>query len=159
MELPNTVEGCHVVINQLLLIIEHQQKQIDELKSRVVELEARLNQNSRNSSRPPSSDGLKRKVGIPKEPKVKGGQRDHQGKNLSKVDNPDHTVRLVTPLCSCGLVLDPKDGIILKTHQVFDLPQPKLEVTEYQVIQQVCSCGCIHQGQVPQGLEPRSSDS
>jgi transposase len=152
LELPNTVEGCHVVIHQLLLIIEHQQKQIDELKSRVAELEARLAQNSRNSSRPPSSDGLKRKAGIPKEPKEKGGQRDHQGKNLGKVDTPDHTVRLVTPRCSCGLILDPQSGVVIKTHQVFDLPQPKLEVTEYQVIQQVCSCGCIHQGQVPQGI-------
>jgi transposase len=63
------------VINQLLLIIEHQQKQIDEQKSRVAQLEARLNQNSRNSSRPPSTDGPKRKTGIPKEPKENGGQR------------------------------------------------------------------------------------
>ncbi len=112
------------MINQLLLIIEHQQKQIDELKSRVAELEARLNQNSRNSSRPPSSDGPKRKAGIPKEPKEKGGQRGHEGKNLEKVDNPDHTIRLVTPRCSCGLVLDPQSGLVVQTHQVFDLPQP-----------------------------------
>lgn len=140
------------MINQLLLIIEHHQKQIDEQKSSIAGLEARLNQNSRNSSRPPSSDGPKRKVGIPKEPKIKGGQRDHQGKNLGKVDAVDHTVRLVTPICSCGLVLDPKNGVVIKTHQVFDLPQPKLEVTEYQVIEQICSCGCIHQGQAPQWI-------
>lgn len=80
MELPNTVEGCHIVINQLLLIIEHQEKQIDELKSRFAELESHLNQNSRNSSRPLYSDGAKRKVGIPKEPKVKGGQMEQSHK-------------------------------------------------------------------------------
>jgi transposase len=61
-------------------------------------------------------------------------------------------VRLVTDRCSCGLVLDAQSGVVIKTHQVFDLPQPKLEVTEYQVIQQVCSCGCIHQGQLPYGI-------
>jgi transposase len=152
LELPKTVEGCHVVINQLLLIIEHQQKQIDELKSSVAELEARLNQNSRNSSRPPSSDGPKRKPGIPKEPKEKGGQHGHKGKNLERVDNPDQIIRLVTPQCTCGLALDPQSGVVVQTHQVFDLPQPRLEVTEYQVIQQVCTCGCTHQGQVPPGI-------
>jgi len=152
LELPTTVESCHVLINNLLSIIEHQQKQIDELKSRVADLEARLDQNSRNSSRPPSSDGLKRKPGIPKEPKGHGGQRDHKGNTLRKIERPDHEIRLTTPVCTCGLALDPHCGIVIKTCQVFDLPQPKLEVTEYQVIQQTCSCGCIHRGQLPLGI-------
>ena len=152
MELPNTVESCHVLINNLLSIIEHQQKQIDELKSRVADLEARLDQNSRNSSRPPSSDGFKRKPGIPKEAKGHGGQPDHKGNTLRKVEHPDHEIRLTTPVCTCGQSLDPESGIVVKTCQVFDLPQPKLEVTEYQVIQQTCSCGCIHRGQLPLGI-------
>ena len=152
MELPTTVESCHVLIRNLLAIIEHQQKQIDEFKSRVVDLEVRLNQNSRNSSRPPSSDGLKRKPGIPKEPKGQGGQRGHKGKTLRKIDAPDYTVQLTTPVCSCGLPLDPGSGSVVQTCQVFDLPQPKLEVTEYQVVEQVCTCGCVHRGQLPVGV-------
>ena len=152
MELPTTVESCHVLIRNLLAIIEHQQKQIDELKSRVVDLEARLNQNSRNSSRPPSSDGPKRKAGIPKEPKGQGGQRDHKGKTLRKIDVPDYKVRLTTTVCSCGLPLAPESGAVVQTCQVFDLPQPKLEVTEYQVVEQVCTCGCVHRGQLPPGV-------
>ena len=82
LELPTTIESCHVLIKQLLSIIEHQQKQIDVLTSRVAELEARLNQNSSNSNLLPSSDGPKRKVttGIPKAPKVQGGQIGHKGK-------------------------------------------------------------------------------
>jgi transposase len=36
------------------------QAQIDALTARVAELEARLNKDSHNSSRPPSSDGLRR---------------------------------------------------------------------------------------------------
>ncbi len=134
------------------MIIEHQQKQIDELKSRVADLEARLNQNSRNSSRPPSSDGPKRKPGIPKEAKVQGGQKGHQGKTLGKVEQADHIVRLTTPVCGCGLSLDPESGEVEQTCQVFDLPQPKLEVTEYQRIRQRCACGCEHLGVFPAGL-------
>ncbi|MFZ4783632.1 MAG: IS66 family transposase [Armatimonadaceae bacterium] len=152
MELPNTVESCHVLINNLLSIIEHQQKQIDELQSRFADLEARLDQNSRNSSRPPSSDGFKRKPGIPKEPKGQGGQRDHKGNTLRKIDDVDHRVRLTTPVCTCGLPLDPESGVVVQTCQVFDLPQPKLEVTEYQVMQQICPCGRIHCGKLPPGI-------
>jgi transposase len=152
LELPTTIEDCHVLIKNLLTIIEHQQKQIDELRSKVADLEARLNQNSRNSSRPPSSDGLKRKPGIPKEPKDRGGQRGHKGKTLLKVEQPDQTFRLTTAECSCGLPLDPASGEVEQTYQVFDLPQPKLEVTEYQRIRQSCVCGREHLGAVPAWL-------
>ena len=40
----------------------------------------------------------------------------------------------------------------MQTCQVFDLPQPKLEVTEYQVVEQVCTCGCAHRGPLPAGV-------
>lgn len=152
MELPTTVNSCHVLINNLLAIIEHQQKQIDELKSRVADLEARLNQNSSNSSRPPSSDGLNRKAGIPKDPKGHGGQKGHKGNTLRKVEHPDHIVRLVTAVCGCGLPLAADSGQVEQTYQVFNLPQPKLEVTEYQRIRQRCVCGSEHLGVLPLGV-------
>jgi transposase len=149
LELPTTIEGCHVVLNNLLTIIEHQQKQIDDFRSRVAELEARLNQNSSNSSRPPSSDVFKRKPGIPKEAKGQGGQRGHKGNTLRKVEQADHTIRLTTAVCDCGLSLDTESGEIEQTYQIFDLPQPKLEVTEYQRIRQRCACGREHLGVLP----------
>jgi hypothetical protein len=127
------IESCHVLIRHLLTIIEHQQKRIDEFTSRVAELEARLKQNSGNSSRPPSSDGFQRKPGLPKEPKRRGGQKGHKGHTLRKVEHPDHIVRLTTPVCECGLPLDAHSREVEQTYQVFDLPQPKLEVTEYQI--------------------------
>jgi transposase len=150
--LPNTVEECHVVINNLLAIIAHQQKQTDVLRSRVSELEARLNQNSGNSSRPPSSDGPKRRPGVPKAPKDRGGQKGHSGRNLEQVDNPDKVVRLTTDVCSCGRALDADSGEVEQTYQLFDLPQPRLEVTEYQRIRQHCPCGCTHLGKLPAGI-------
>jgi transposase len=153
LALPTTVEECHVVINNLLAIIQHQQKQIDVLTLRVSELEARLNQNSKNSSKPPSSDGPKRSPGVPKEPKGRGGQKGHKGNNLMKVEEPDHIVRLTTEVCSCGEPLDASRGEVEQTYQVFDLPQPKLVVTEYQRIRQQCVCGCTHLGTLPAGVK------
>ncbi len=65
-----------------------------ELKSKVAELEARLNSNSRNSSKPPSSDGYKRKPAFPRKKKGKqGGQQGHQGRTLRQVEHPDKTVK------------------------------------------------------------------
>lgn len=118
-----------------------------------------MNQHSGNSSRPPSSDFAserspldKRKPGIPKEPKGQGGQKGHQGKTLRKVERPDYTVRLTTPVCGCGLDLDPQSGEVEQTYQVFDLPQPKLVVTEYQRTRQRCPCGREHLAALPAGV-------
>ncbi len=60
VELPETIEECHSLISQLLLVIEKQQAEIDELKAEVRELRSRLDQNSQNSHRPPSSDGFQK---------------------------------------------------------------------------------------------------
>lgn len=120
--------------------------------SRVSELEARLNQNSKNSSLPPSSDGPKRKPGIPREPKGQGGQKGHEGDTLRKIAVPDYIVRLTTKQCCCGHLLDPMLGEVAQTYQVFDLPKPKLEVTEYQRIRQRCTCGREYLGDLPAGV-------
>ena len=156
MELPDNPQDCHTLIVQLLAIISKQGSDscavIAALEARITELEARLNQNSRNSSKPPSSDDLHNKTrstGLPPPSKKQGGQEGHLGKTLVKVDNPDFVISVTTSVCSCGQVLDPLTGEVIKTCQVFDLPEPKLEVTEYRVIRQVCSCGQVHVGRLP----------
>lgn len=55
MKLPDDIAGYKQLVEHLLLIIDQQQATIKRLELRVSELEARLNQNSRNSHRPPSS--------------------------------------------------------------------------------------------------------
>lgn len=139
------------MILQLLCVIEHQNNQIEVLTSRVVELEARLNQNSKNSSQPPSRDiGRVNKPGIPKTPKNQGGQIGHKGNTLHKIDNPDAVVVLGTPVCECGSVLDISTGEVVQTYQEFDLPPtPKLYVTEYRRLEQRCGCGRVHLGALP----------
>ena len=72
---------------------------LQQLQIRVQELEARLAKNSSNSGKPPSSDGLKR---LPKSERTRsgkkpGGQEGRVGKNLARVENPDH-VKIHTPM-------------------------------------------------------------
>jgi transposase len=147
LELPTSVESCHELIKEL-------QKQLAYCMSRIAELESRLNQNSSNSSRPPSSDFGKRVggTGIPKVPKKLGGQNGHTGKTLFKTETPDKIIQLSTVKCSCGSELGASKGDVYQTYQVFDIPYPKLYVTEYQRMRQVCQCGQIHYGVLPDGI-------
>lgn len=82
--------------------------QVNRLNVRVTELEAQLNKNSSNSSKPPSSDGLKKKPknNRKKSGKPTGGQPGHEGKTLEKVKNPDEVVDIKPEHCECGYDLD-----------------------------------------------------
>jgi transposase len=105
------------------------------LEKRVEELEARLKMNSRNSSKPPSSDGLNKpspKSLRQKSERNTGGQLGHEGKTLEPVDNPDQSYELKLERCpDSGLALSEDRIVGAITRQVFDLPTPKLEVSEY----------------------------
>lgn len=63
------------------------------LKIEISELKARLNQNSSNSSKPPSSDYFNRKPAFSKTSVgKKGGQSGHKGDTLKQIENPDKIV-------------------------------------------------------------------
>ena len=64
---------------------------VAELTAKVAELEARLNQNSSNSSKPPSSDGYKKPLKSLRKPsdKAAGGQRGHEGSGFKIEREPD----------------------------------------------------------------------
>lgn len=64
-----------------------------ELKVENAELKARLNTNSKNSSKPPSQDGYSKNPALPKAIKwQQGGQQGHSGTTLKQVENPDKIV-------------------------------------------------------------------
>ena len=125
--------------------------QVVVLATKVAELEGRLALTSRNSSKPPSSDGYRpkpksqRKAGQ----KPSGGQKGHTGHTLKQVEAVDHIVVHAPPsLCdACHRPLSAT--MIVETRQVFDIPPLHHEVTEHQVRAARCVCGKVHRGEFP----------
>src|SRR5271169_2229964 len=79
-------------------------RQIAALEAEVADLRRQLGQDSSNSSKPPSSDGLKKKPRIPgslrgPSDKPSGGQKGHKGGTLRQVADPDAVVRHEARVC------------------------------------------------------------
>ena len=121
-------------------------KQITLLSERIRELERMLGGNSRNSGRPPSSDGLAKpraKDGRKRGSRRPGGQPGHQGSTLKRSATPDHVVDHFPERCQgCGLAFDGQGMEFHSARQVHDLPEPRpLEVSEHRAHR--CRCrGC-----------------
>ena len=135
-------------IESLLEMIEAQSAQLKQLEARIKELEQRLNKNSSNSSKPPSSDGLSklsRTSSLRENGKNKsGGQPGHKGETLKQTKAPDIIKKHVLTTCpDCQHLLhsSPLRGIVKR--QVFDIPPPKIEVTEHQAEVKYCACGSV----------------
>lgn len=154
MDRDKIIEELIFQVGQLTKRLRKAEERIDELDAENAELKARLSNNSSNSSKPPSSDGYNKKPAFPRNKKGKqGGQTGHKGRTLQQVDNPDKIVICKPDICSCGHGFN-EDGLILsEKRQVFDLPKPKLEVTEFQIHKAVCpACGLAHKASAPQGV-------
>lgn len=132
------------------------------LVAEVAELKARLNQNSANSSKPPSSDGPHVKPAPPRVPsgKRRGGQPGHPKAERTLLA-PDEIRTLKPPVCrDCARPLagdDPAPAI----HQVHELPVVKPHVTEYRCHRLRClHCGTTTVAPVPSdaitGYGPRA---
>lgn len=149
--------AAQVYIRYLEDLVRAQSVRIQQLEERVRELENRLSKNSSNSSKPPSSDGLKRKPKSQREQTGKhpGGQPGHVGKSRLQVENPDKVVVHASTNCTnCQSSLNDIVGLCLEKRQVFDLPQPKIEVTEHRVEGKMCPCcGCLNRGAFPDNIK------
>jgi transposase len=119
-------------------LIASLRRQIAALEAEVADLRRQLGQDSSNSSKPPSSDGLKKKPRVGgslrgRSGKASGGQTGHKGDTLRQVADPDRVVRHEACACgSCGWPLDPKSTTGIEKRQVFDLAERPLAVTEHQ---------------------------
>jgi transposase len=112
---------------------------------RLEELERRLAKDSHNSSKPPSSDGLKRK-GKPRQQsgKPKGGQPGHQGHALQPVETPDRVITHRPSHCeACQCELLQHAGQVKERRQIHELPAMRLMVTEHRV-EAICCPVCQH---------------
>mgnify|MGYP000914586827 FL=1 len=151
MELSNDI----LVLKDLVIVlfgkVETLESENAALRAEVLDLRSRLNLNSSNSHKPPSSDGLKKKPGLPGNPaKKSGAQVGHKGKTLDMVANPDVIVVHHIPCCPCcSKVFSVADVVkVSQKRQVFDIPAPRMEVTEHQVGVIEC-CGRQHLGSFP----------
>jgi len=130
---------------------------IAKLIARIEELEARLNKDSNNSHKPPSSDNPFTKITKSqreKSGKKTGGQPGHTGSTLKRVSNPDEVVRHpVTTCCACGCDLSSEKALKERSRQVFDIPKISLKVTEHRVEVKDCPyCGEKNEAAFPEGV-------
>jgi transposase len=149
-----------VVIEDLKTLVTGQTVVIENLQALVVELRRRLDADSSNSSRPPSSDNpFKRPApktsGMPAEDgpaRKRGKQPGTQGKNRRQVDNPDEKIGVEPGACTgCGAGLDGAELLRIFRRQVFEAsPPPPPRVIQYDVAERRCGgCGQVNQGQAP----------
>jgi transposase len=128
-------------------------RECQSLREKVQALEEKAAKNSHNSSKPPSSDGLgkpKPKSLRPPGNRPTGGQPGHPGQTLRMAAMPDITVLHPVECCSeCGRSLTKQAPDRVERRQVFDLPVPKLLVTEHQAEIKTCACGCINRAAFP----------
>ena len=121
--------------------------------------QARFALNSTNSSKPPSSDGLRKKPAIPnlrrKTGKLPGGQPEHKGHNLKWKDNPGIINDCKPGFCVCGHDVSGVATEQFAARQVHDIPPPPpLEVTEHRAHSAICpKCGAKVVGQFPAGVD------
>jgi len=131
-------------------------EQVQALLARVQSLEGQLAKDSHNSSKPPSSDGLRRKPKRlrDKSGKRRGGQPGHPGHRVSLVALPD-TIETHRPMqcgaCQQELPADAPGWI--ERRQVQELPPVRLTVTEHRILHVRCpSCGASTAAKAPSGV-------
>ena len=147
-------EPVQVVMSAM---VEYYEQRIAQLETEVRELTARLNQNSQNSSKPPSSDGphVKRKPPKPPSGRKPGGQLGHpphqrafvpiEQVNTVVVCKPEQCRRCGKPLMGS----DPEPW----RQQVVELPPVRPHLTEYQLHRLRCTgCGITTCGEFPSGV-------
>ena len=127
------------------------------LRAENAELKRRLGLDSRNSSKPPSTDSpfakpapksLRRKSG-----RKPGGQPGHPGSTLAQVADPNERLRHEPGRCAgCGSDLADAPEVGMEKRQVFDLPPMTVQVIEHQLISRRCGCGATTGAMAPQGV-------
>src|SRR6266849_814754 len=124
-----------------------------ELRARVQELEAQLAKDSHNSSKPPSSDGWRRKTKSlrRRSGKATGGQLGHRGETLHQVATPDEVVEHRPAVCAqCQTPLEGEPVVLRERRQVLELPALRLRVREHQAVQVRCpQCQHVSLGTFP----------
>ncbi|MDA8381136.1 MAG: IS66 family transposase [Actinomycetota bacterium] len=123
-------------------------KTIAALEKKIADLEARLGRNPRNSSMPPSAEGLSKPPAPNRAERRKakrrpGKQPGDPGHHLAQVADPDEVVPHRPARCpACEGDLADAKVLDVERRQVFEVPRIRAHVTEHQMLKVRCSCGC-----------------
>ena len=146
------------LIQQLLQGFSVLQEEVVFLKKEIFLLKEKLSKyenpkNSNNSSTPPSQDPNRQTKSLRKQSDKKvGGQKGHKGSKLNKVSTPDKIVFHDISVCECCQSVLPQSGEV-KSRQIFDIPEIKIEVTEHRIIHKKCTnCGAQNKSVFPKEL-------
>jgi transposase len=141
----------------VLALVQQYEQRLQALQQQVDDLRQRLNQNSANSSRPPSSDPPHVKRRPPKKPsgRKRGGQPGHtrQQRPLVPPEQVQQTIPHKPLACrKCGQALHGEDPQP-RRHQVAEIPPVQAEVTEYCLHRLTCpDCGTRTCASFPSGV-------
>ena len=145
-------DALFAVYEQQHATLQTLQEIVNALTAQVQELKARLDKDSHNSSKPPSSDGYAKKP-APQSLRSKtgrkpGGQPGHRGCTLELSDTPDQILSHLPTTCArCQQPLTIQQSVSFESHQVHDLPPLRLVVTEHRAL--TCRCACGHTTTAP----------
>ena len=132
---------------ELIEIVELMLPLVDRVAELEKEVERLKNQNSRNSSLPPSRDNQKIKKKTrslrKKSGRKSGGQKGHPGHTLKMSEQIDEIIDYPVRICThCNADLSERQGTLLERKQVLDIPPVQLKVTEHRRWTKACAqCG------------------
>jgi transposase len=149
---------------QLAALVAAQERTIAQLQVRIAEQDAEIAElkrqlaaSSRNSSKPPSADGLDKPA--PKSLRGRsgrkpGGQPGHHGRTLRQVAVPDEVIVHEPGACAgCGAPLATGDRPAgMARRQVFDIPPITVRVVEHRLVSRRCACGALTCAAGPVGV-------
>jgi transposase len=154
--MPATLALCHRVIEEQATQIENLSQRLLAHEEALALLQEKLKLNSRNSSKPPSSDGPggPNRAARRASARKRGAQKGHPGayRELLPEAEVDAVHECPPPdRCECGAGVQLR-GKALR-HQVFEVPEVKARVDEYRLYSGVCAgCAKVHQGVLPRGV-------
>ena len=140
------------VVQAIALIYE---SKIQKLEARVKELEDQISKNSKNSSKPPSTDTFFKppKSQRKNTGKKQGGQKGHKGDTLKMAAHPDEVISYKVDYCEgCNKNLNSQVADRIERRQIYDIPPLHIKITEHQSEVKICSCGCTNKA-FPQGVD------
>lgn len=151
----NKLGNPSLTLEQALDVIQELRQQIIELKAGNQKLKDQLSKDSRNSSKPPSTDGynkpnpksLRKKSG-----RKTGGQKGHPGSTLKAVEHPDKIIEHDIFTCLyCGGKLESDTNSDYQARQVVDIAPVNPVVIEHRALIRQCpACSQRGQGTFPE---------